>query len=568
MSDTNDRQNESLPADLASCHALLLESREQLSQTNEQLSQTNEQLHEQEQINAELRATCEEIAQENQHAKWRIDILLHQLYGRKSERHATDDHPRLPGMEEDADATDASPEEEKPPEPLGHEEPEEPANKGSDRKKPKKKKGIHGRGKLPAHLERREKLVDVDEDEKSCDDCGTPRKIIGYVRSERLDYEPPKVFVEVEVRPKYALDCDCDPDARQVVVAEKPIRPIDRGLPGLGLQTYVVLGKYFYHLPHYRQAMRVLKQQGVTLSRQVLWDWTRATAELLYPLWELMQKQLSLSLTIGADETPVKMQFRENGKVRMRKAYFWVYRGDGRAPFTVFDFQPTREQTAPDAFLRDFTEGYLQTDPYVGYNLVRQREGITPVGCWAHVRRKFKESIFSAPVPSAEALVHIRDLYDIEREAADLSAETRQAVRAKRSKPVLDRLKRWLESTQGTSVALPKSPLGGAIGYALNQWEDLCRFVECGELRLDNNLVEASLRDVGIGRKNWMFVGSERGGQAAAIIYTILITARRHGLDIWQYLTDILPRLADLAPGELEHLLPNNWQPKAESVAA
>lgn len=581
MRDTNGRQGENLscgglPNDLETCHVLLLEKEDALLEKEQSLREKNEavlerdqKILEKEKLHAELRATLKELQEENQAAKWRIEILLHKLYGRRSERHTGDEanDPMLPGFEEEADgsdasdANDASIEEEYEPEPLGHEEPASADEKATPRKK-KNRPGLHGRGELPSHLERRETLIDVEDDEKSCDDCGTPRKIIGYVRSERLNYDPPKLFVEVEVRPKFALDCECENDkAKPIVVAEKPIRPIDRGLPGLGLLVYVVIGKYVYHLPHYRQAERVLKQAGVTLSRQVLWDWTRGVSDLLKPLWELMQRQLSLSRVIGADETPVQMQVRENGNVHMKQAYFWVYYGDDRAPFTVFDFQPTREGSAPEAFLRKFKKGYLQTDGYTGYNRVTGREGITSVGCWAHARRKFKESIFSSPIESAEALVRIRELYDIERKAAELSATERQAVRAQQSQPVLDKLRAWLDSMQGSSLALPKSPLGGAIGYALNQWEELTRFMEDGELRLDNNLVEASLRDVGIGRKNWMFVGSERGGRAAAIIYSIVITARRHGLDVWQYLTDILPRLADLAPGELEHLLPNRWQP-------
>ena len=533
-----------LPDDIGSCHALL-------AKTHQAKVESDKLKAEADKLNAELIAVCEELKKENKHAQWQIEALLQRLYGRKSERHVNQDQPLLPLFENAA--TDEAEEEHKP-EPLGHEQP------STVRTKKPKRKGLHGRSELPANLERREHTVDVDECEKTCDCCGKERKIIGSVRSERLDYDPPKLFVEVEVRPKYALDCDCETDSPKIVVAEKPIRPIDRGMPGLGLLTYVVIGKYVHHLPHYRQADRVLTQNGVQLSRQVLWDWTRGTSELLQPLWELMQKQLSLSHIIGADETPVNMQYREDKIKRMKKAYFWVYRGDDRAPYTVFDFQPTRSQGAPDVFLKDFQKGYLQTDAYDGYNLVTSRDGITSVGCWAHARRKFKEAVLSSPHNAAQALVYIRELYDIEREIKVLEPVDRVPIRQEKSQEILKTFRKWLDSKQNGPDALPKSPLGKAINYSLNQWTELTRFLDDGEIRLDNNLVESSLRDIGVGRKNWLFVGSERGGRAAAILYTIIITARRHGLDIWQYLTDILPRLADLSPGELEHLLPDRWQ--------
>lgn len=500
-----------------------------------------------------LRDTCETLREEYQKAKWRIDLLLQKMYGRKSEKFPAD-LPKLPGFDEETSQEEDEASADHEPEPIGHEEPELVEEKPTPKKK--KHRG-HGRGKLPAHLERREHTVDVDASEKTCTCCGREKKRIGEVRSERLDYEPPKVFVEVEVRPKYACCCE----KSTVVIAEKPIRPIERGLPGLGLQVYVVIGKYVDHLPHYRQADRVLRRCGVTLSRQVLWDWTRATADLLRPLVDLMQSRLARCHLIGADETPVKMQLRKNSKVSMKQAYFWVYRGDDRAPYTVFDFQPTRAGEAPDEFLRDFTDGYLQCDGYTGYNTITSRDGVTAVCCWAHARRKFHESILSSPVPASEAIAMIGRMYEVESTARDFTPEARLEIRAEKSRDIYDQLGRWLDSDHGR--VLPQSPLARAIGYARNHWPQLGRFLEDGQIPIDNNAVERSLRDVGIGRKNWLFVGSGRGGRAAATIYTIIQSARRHNLDLWQYLTDILPRLADLGPGELETLLPNHWHPKS-----
>lgn len=499
-----------------------------------------------------LSKTCESLRDEYQMAKWRIDGLLKKMYGRSSEKLPVD-LPRLPGFDEEASQEDACASADHEPQPLGHEEPETIEEQPTPKKK--KRRG-HGRGKLPAHLERREHTVDVDPSEKTCTCCGREKHHIGDVRSERLDYQPAKVFVEVEVRPKYACRCE----GSTVTIAEKPIRPIDRGLPGLGLQVYVVVGKYVDHLPHYRQADRVLRRCGVTLSRQVLWDWTWRTAELLDPLVALMRGRLPRSHLIGADETPVKMQLRENSKVAMKQAYFWVYRGDDRAPYTVFDFQPTRCGSAPDEFLRDFTEGYLQSDGYTGYNTVTSRAGVLSVICWAHARRRFHESILSSPVAASEALAKIGRMYEVESIARDFTPESRLALREEKSRKIYDEIGRWLDSDHG--IVLPQSPLAAAIGFSRNHWTQLGRFLEDGRIPIDNNSVERSLRDVGIGRKNWLFVGSHRGGRTAATIYTIIQSAHRHNLDLCQYLTDILPRLADLSPSELETLLPNHWQPK------
>ena len=266
-----------------------------------------------------------------------------------------------------------------------------------------------------------------------------------------------------------------------------------------------------------------------------------------------------------------------------KTTYLWQYRGfdNGAAQFTVFDFALTRAHTAPLAFLsgasrnhegklttydrpaQDFAlkspkgfGGTLLTDGYSAYGKL---PNITHAGCMAHSRRKFEEAMATSPVITARAVALIGKLYEIERECKSLDVDARCAIRRRQSSVILLRLRLLLEQEQPGVV--PQSAIGKAITYTLNQWQALCRFVDDGRLPIDNNAVEREMKSIAIGRKNWMFFGSQRGGRAAAIIYSIIASARRHELDIWQYLGDILRRLADLKPGELAHLLPDVWRP-------
>jgi transposase len=301
---------------------------------------------------------------------------------------------------------------------------------------------------------------------------------------------------------------------------------------------------------------KTLKDVGINLSKQTLWDWTRKTAELLDPLWGLMRRKLLVLDHLAADETTAQMVDRKKPGSPTKKTYLWQYFGfaDGDAPYTVFDFAQTRAHTAPETFLEDF-DGTLLTD---GYSAYRALPNITHAGCMAHARRKFDEALTTSPMIAAQAVALIGKLYKIEAECKSLDADARRSVRRRKSSVILLRLRLFLEQEKRHTT--PQSKIGKAVGYALNQWPDLCRFVDDGRLPIDNNAVEREMKAIATGRKNWMFFGSPRGGRAAAIIYSIIASARRHGLDVWQYLGDILRRLADLNPGELPHLLPDAWQ--------
>lgn len=452
----------------------------------------------------------------------------------------------------------------------------------SSEKSQPKRKGGHGRSKLPAHIERR--VVErIDVDAPNCDSCGAERPIIRIETSERLNYVPPKVVADVtEIVIRGPLPCDCNESAAKIVRPELPVRPLDRGMPGVELLNCIVIGKFLYHLPHYRQVTKTLKDAGINLSKQTLWDWTRRTAELLEPLWELMRRKLIALDHLAADETTARMVDRERPGGPIKTTYLWQYFGfdDGDAPYTVFDFALTRAHTAPQAFLsgnsrgreetltnscrfgeksacktpKDFC-GTLLTDGYAAY---RTLPNVTHAACMAHARRKFEEALASSPVIAGQAAALIGKLYKIENECKLLDADARRAVRRRESSGILLRLRLYLEEKQHDVT--PQSAIGKAVGYALNQWQELCRFVDDGRLPIDNNAVEREMKAIATGRKNWLFFGSPRGGRAAAIIYSIIASARRHNLDVWQYLGDILRRLADLNPGELDRLLPDAWR--------
>jgi len=496
-----------------------------------------------------------------------IESLLARLYGRKSEKskYHPDQKLLLPELLEeliDEAVEDSEAEPSESPDGQSSDANNDQDGQSPGGKKPKRRGG-HGRGKLPSHLERRV-IERLDMDEPNCETCDAERPIIRVEKSERLNYVPAKVIVDVtEVVIRGPLPCECNDDAPKIVRPELPLRPIDRGMPGVELLASIVIGKFLYHLPHYRQVTKTLKDAGINLSKQTVWDWTRRTAELLEPLWEFMHRKLLMLSHLAADETTAPMVDRLRPGSRTKTTYLWQYYGFDRseAPYTVFDFSQTRAQTAPKAFLAGF-DGTLLTDAYAAY---RTLPGVTHAGCMAHARRKFDEAMATSPLIAARAVALIGKLYEIEKRCKSLGADVRRDVRRRESTGILLRLRLFLQQEQPR--VMPQSKIGQAIDYMLNQWQELCRFIDDGRLPIDNNAVEREMKAIATGRKNWMFFGSERGGRAAAVIYSIIASARRHNLNVWQYLGDILRRLADLKPGELENLLPDVWQREQEPAS-
>lgn len=474
----------------------------------------------------ELLALLHTHKRENDQLRHRLDQLLRRLYGPRSE---TVVGPTLfDGVEPPPAAAATTPQ---PPAP--------PASAPST-------KGRHGRRRLPEHLPRRRVEHDLNELDKLCPCCTAPRVKIGEEVSERLDYVPASLFVVEHVRAKYV----CRRCQGQLAVAPLPPEPIAKGMPGPGLLASVIVDKFVDHQPLHRQ-QQTFAREGLELSRSTLCDWLAQSAKLLEPLYALMVAAVLKSKVIHTDDTPVRLL----GETGAQTGRLWVYLGDAEHPYTVYDATASRKRDGPMTFLKGFT-GHLQADAFSGYDGVFAR-GVTEVACWAHARRKFVEAQKTEPAFSAEAIARIRALYEIERRANELPADKRLALRQTESAPLVRSLGEWLEQLR--AKVLPKSPLGQAIGYAQNQWQALNVYLTDGNLRIDNNVAENALRGTAVGRKNWLFWGSETGGRTAAVLTSFTATCKRHGINPWLYLKELLTRLPACPPDQLPTLLPDTW---------
>ncbi len=417
----------------------------------------------------------------------------------------------------------------------------------------------HGRQHLPPSLERRRVIYDLGEHERQCPHCQGAMRPIGEEINERLEYVPASCYVVEEACRKYACPHGCT-----VVTASKPAAPIEKGLAGAGLLAHIAVSKFGDHLPLHRQE-GILQRQGVRLSRKTMCDWMRQCAELVSPLVERMKQQVLTSKVLQTDDTPVAVL--DPALPRTRTGRIWTYVGNTQHPYTVYDYTPNRSRDGPDEFLKNF-RGYLQADAYSGYDhlYLDTERGVVEVACWAHARRRFYEAQSSDVMRSTVMLAYIRLLYDVEREARDrkLNADERRALRQARSLPILADIRAYLE-TERPNV-LPKSPEGQAIAYTLSNWEALVRYSEDGDLAIDNNASERSLRGIVIGRKNWMFYGSDRGGRTAAVLTSLIASCKRLRIDPFAYLRDVFARISTHPQTQLDELLPDRWMAARTAV--
>jgi transposase len=352
------------------------------------------------------------------------------------------------------------------------------------------------------------------------------------------------------------------PDPGEVVIAApKLAMPIAKGLPGPGLLAHLIVSKYTDHMPLHRLE-RAYERQGLFLHRSTLCDWLGACADLLRPLYDLMVGAVLQSRVIHTDDTPVKLQ--ELVTHRLSTARLWAYLGDAAHPYNVFDFTVNHKRDGPQRFLADY-QGYLQADAFSGYDGLylpdprTAQARIIEVACNAHARRKFYEARGSDALRSHQALAYYRQLYELERAAKDFSDEQRLQMRQDLAVPILGQFQAWLAAQR--PEVLPKSPMAEAIGYALNNWAALVRYTEAGFLAIDNNVSEREMKRIAIGRKNWLSIGSPRGGQTAAVLFSFTSTCQRLAVEPWAYLQDVLTRVPVMPIGQLCDLLPDHWQP-------
>lgn len=409
-----------------------------------------------------------------------------------------------------------------------------------------------GRMKLPAHLPRQQVILEPQEDV-------TGLKKIGEGITEELDYTPGKFFVRQIIRPKYARPLQKDDiDGAEIIIAPMPARPIDKCIAGAALLTYIVINKYIDHLPVYRQVQRFTRE-GMKLPASTITGWISQVCALLEVLYAVHCKMVFDGDYIQADETPLKV-LDKTKKGTTHQGYLWVY----RAPvenLVVFDYQPGRSGEGPKECLKNFS-GHLQSDGYEVYNAF-DGKGITLLHCMAHSRRKFDEALGNDKQRAEHAIIEIQKLYAIERKAKEgnFTPQQRYAIRLEEAAPILEALEQWMKSEYPS--VLPQSPIGKAISYSLQRWKKLCLYLTDGKLEIDNNLVENALRPVAIGRKNYLFAGSHRAAQNAAMLYSFLGTCKINNVNPFEWLEDILNRIPTHPVNKLEELLPNRWKPIA-----
>jgi transposase len=423
------------------------------------------------------------------------------------------------------------------------------------------------RGALPDQLPRIE--VVIEPETTACPCCNGAMHVIGEDRSERLDVIPARYQVIVTRRPKYG----CRTCASAVVQAPAPVRLIEGGLPTERMVAHVLVTKYADHAPLYRQA-QMLARQGIAIDRSTLASWVGYAAAELKPLWRFLRDQLLDSAKLFVDET--KAPVLDPGRGRTKTGYFWAIARDDRPwggsdpPVVVYSYAPGRGSEHASALLKDF-RGILQTDGYVAYKSMAgstegDGTGVMLAHCWAHCRRRFFDIAKAGPAPIArEALQRIAALYEVEAEIRGKSAAERQAARQVRSKPLVAALKLWF---QQRAAELPrKSALAEAIGYALNQWDGLVRFLDDGRIEIDSNTVERSMRPIALNRKNALFAGHDLGAENWAVLASLIETCKLHGVNPEVWLTDVLTRLVDNWPNSrLAELTPWAWQAAQNSL--
>jgi transposase len=406
---------------------------------------------------------------------------------------------------------------------------------------------------LPAHLETERVVLEPQEVQQQPEGW---RKL-GEEVTEELDWKPARFIKRLYIRPKYA-------NAERIVIAPLPARLIEKGLPGAALLAQVMISKYEDHQPLYRQEKIYDQRHGVKLSRQTMGGWMGAGADWITPIYREMKTGLLAGTYLQADETPIRY-LDPDVKGKSQQGWLWTYshpEGD-----VVFEWNISRSREGPREFLKEF-KGKLQTDGYGVYeSLARERGGeLILIGCWAHARRGFHEALDEGRA-AAWIVGQIGQLYGVEKALREHRAgpDLRAAVRAWQSRPVLVRLRRALEVIRRR--VLPKSLLGQAIDYTLSRWEALTRYVDDGRLEIDNNLCENAIRPTAIGKKNFLFIGHPEAGQRSAVIYSVLGSCRRLGINPAEYLQDLFERLPKAKTSEIKSLTPAAWL-KAKQAAA
>ena len=419
---------------------------------------------------------------------------------------------------------------------------------GGEAASPERRKAA--RRPLARHLERERIVHDLAEADKHCQACGQDLRLIAEETSERYEYIPASFKVMEDVRRKYACDC-------AVRTAGKPPQPVEKSTAGASLLAQVIVAKWADHQPLHRQE-KMFARHGVEISRKTMGGWMAQCARLLDPLYQAMKKELFGSKVIGTDDTAVKvldrkLSFARNGRI-------WPYVGDARHPVIVYDYTPTRSRAGPAKFLEGY-QGYLQADAYSVYDaFFKGARGMVEVGCWMHGRRYVFKAVESDEGRMGPLLYLIARVYAVEEraKALALSGEQRLALRRRVSARLMQTIHDYLQELK--PEVLPKSPAGAAVRYLLNQWDALTRFLEDGDLEIDNGATERANRDIALGRGNWTFFGSDNGGRTAAVLRSFIASCKRAEVEPFAWFRDVLTRISAHPVTRLSELLPHNWK--------
>jgi transposase len=407
----------------------------------------------------------------------------------------------------------------------------------------RKRKNHPGRLTLPDHLPVEEFIIEPEEDV-------TGMKCIGYEVTEELEFIAAILKIIRYKRPKYVRK-----DDEGVICGDLPSRPIDKGIAGPGLLSHILVSKYVYHLPLYRQSQRFKTEHQIDIPRSTMGGWQSSIANLLRPLYEEQRRQVLGQGYLQVDETPIQvLDPKKKGKTH--RGYYWVYHSPIQR-MVLFDYQEGRGREEPKKLLSDF-KGYLQTDGYKVYDWFGKQKDITLMSCMAHARRMFEKALGDDQKRAGYAMTEIQKLYHIERRAREqeLSAEQRHELRLNESLPILNELGKWMAAQVRTS--LPKSPFGKALIYSVGRWDNLMNYLRDGYLEIDNNLVENAIRPTALGRKNYLFAGSHAGAQRGAMFYSFFGTCKHNDVDPFTWLKKVLEIIPDYPANKLSDLLPQN----------
>lgn len=403
----------------------------------------------------------------------------------------------------------------------------------------RKKKAV-GRKIDTSKLPREIVVHDLPEEEKCCKQCGAELEKFGEDHSEQLEYIPEQIKVIEHVSPKYTCRC-CE----TVKMASKPEMPIAKSMAAPSLIAEVIIKKYEHHLPWHRQA-KIFLQEGIDIPANTICNWFLQAGEVLSPLKEALKKEIDNTNVLQADETPVKVLQNDN------QGYMWGYHScKPENRFVIFEYNNSRSGKVPSNTLEKY-QGILQSDGYSGYNQLRAKKGVINIGCWAHCRRNFVETVklTNSAGKAYEVVKLIKKLYEVEGEAREqkLDFADRKKLRQKQAPPILQEIKNVING----AAAPPKSALGKAITYAKNQWWYLARYIDHGEAEIDNNWIENQIRPFAISRKNWLFIGNEKAAQTAAFFYSLIQTCRLNKIDARKYLIYVLTKAQQMRRGEID----------------